>query len=111
MAVKRTPEIVNITTNYRADMKKYIVEMHPQRIKCNKENYSYQYSRDINFWKYFPNLFFSNHVQPKQNRCRPANGHFLLNISVIILDSYMHTSLCIHLQRICSVWSLREHVS
>lgn len=37
MAVKRTPEIVNITTNYRADMKKYIVEMHPQRIKCNKD--------------------------------------------------------------------------
>lgn len=29
MAVKRTPEIANITTNYGEDMKKYIVEMHP----------------------------------------------------------------------------------
>lgn len=47
MAVKRTPEIAGITTNYRADMKKYFGVMHPQRIKSNKhlmseKNYSHQ---------------------------------------------------------------------
>lgn len=104
MAVKRTPEIANITTNYRAYMKKYIVVMHPQRIKCNKDFMSEKriiatkYIRDINIRKsseYVLLQLCSRHLT--KNRRSPTNGKFLLNTSVIHICIYFYG------QRICSV--------